>query len=335
MMHSGAGAETESAPYLKNCWYAAAWASEVGEKLFSRRLLDEPVLFYRLKSGGAVAMGDRCPHRFAPLHLGRRVGDAVRCGYHGLLFDADGRCVNNPQAGGFIPPNTHVKAYPLVEKYGLLWIWMGNPTLAQPALVPDISFIVDEGARSSDGYLAIRANYRLATDNLMDLSHASHLHEETLGRLTPSLHTGELEVRSSGDRITAAILMPNIELPGVAARVDQWLDMIWEPPGVMVLDIGHTSAGTPRPNHGRRVIHIVTPETATTTHYFFRNAANPVGFKRDPFSEEDEPMLAACQTMMGDRDFWSMRPVVLPSDKGAIRVRRHLDKLIREEALGL
>ena len=320
-----------SSPFLHNGWYAAAWASEIGDGLFSRRILDEPVLIYRLRSGEAVAIGDRCPHRFAPLHLGRKVGDVIQCGYHGLKFDHDGKCVGNPQSSGFVPPGTKVKAYPLVERHGIFWIWMGERNRAALHEIPDVSFIVQEGAKSSDGYLSVRADYRLVMDNLMDLSHAAFLHEETLGKLTPSLHIGELDVMRQGEHIVAAILMRDIELPGVSGRVDQWLDMTWSPPCVMVLDIGYVAGGGVRPAHGRRALHIVTPETATTTHYFFRNAANPVGFPRDPFSQEDEPMLAACQTMMGNADFWSLSPVVLPSDKGAIRVRRHLDKLIRDE----
>ena len=317
--------------FLHNGWYAAAWASEVGQSLLGRRVLDEPIVLYRLQSGEAVAIGDRCPHRFAPLHLGRKVGDILQCGYHGLKFDRRGVCVGNPQSSGFVPPDTRVKAYPLIERYGILWIWMGDSERAASHVIPDIGFIEKEGAKSSDGYLSVRADYRLVMDNLMDLSHAAFLHEETLGRLTPSLHVGELDVTRQGDNILAAILMRDIELPGVDGRVDQWLDMTWSPPCVMVLEIGHVAANGIRSARGRRAIHIVTPETAKTTHYFFRNAANPLGFPRDPFSQEDEPMLAACQNMMGDADFWSLRPVVLPSDKGAIRVRRHLDKLIRDE----
>jgi phenylpropionate dioxygenase-like ring-hydroxylating dioxygenase large terminal subunit len=321
--------------YLRNIWYVGAWASEVGEGLLGRRILDEPVLMYREVSGNAIAIGNRCPHRFAPLHLGRKIENTVQCGYHGLVFGSDGRCIANPRAGGQVPPGTHVKSYPVIEQHGLLWIWMGDPARAAPAKIPDLSFLPREGAQSTDGYLHIRAAYDLAMDNLMDLSHAAFLHEETLGRLTPALSDGELKVIRDGESIVAAMRMPNIELPGVDNRVDQWLDMKWYAPSIMILDIGHVAAGADRPEHGRRAIHIVTPESEHSSHYFFRNAANRKNFKRDPFSEEDEPMLAACQEMMGNKDFWSLKPAILPSDAGAVLVRHRLNRLIREEAGGM
>lgn len=318
--------------FLRNTWYVAGWASEVGDRLLGRRILNEPVLLYRLQSGEAVAIGDRCPHRFAPLHMGRQVGDAVQCGYHGLSFGPDGKCIFNPQSGGQVPPGAGVKRYALVERHGLLWIWMGDFAQADAQRIPDVGFIVTEGARSNDGYLHVRADYRLAVDNLMDLSHAAFLHEETLGRLTPSLSEGELTVSNVGSSIVAAITMRGVDIPVATGKVDQWLDMNWTAPGILVLEIGHVPVGETRTAHGRRAIHIVTPETDTTSHYFFRNAANPGNFPRDPFSQEDEPMLAACQEMMGGENFWSLKPVILRSDAGAVRVRRELDKLIRDEA---
>ncbi len=317
--------------YLRNCWYVAAWAAEVGDGLFHRRLLGTSVLLYRLQSGEAVAIGNRCPHRFAPLHLGSRVGDAVQCGYHGLIFGSDGRCIGNPQSGGQVPPNTAVARYVLKERHELLWIWLGDPAIADPAMIPNVGFLSDTAATTTPGYLHVRADYQLATDNLMDLSHAVFLHAETLGRLTPALAQGELKVTRENDRVRAAITMRDIHLPIAAGPVDQWLDMTWQAPGVIVLDIGHVATGLVRPDHGRRAIHIVTPETALTSHYFFRNAGDGRAFVRDPFSEEDEPMLAQCQAMMDGEDFWALRPAILPSDAGAIRVRRQLDKMIRDE----
>jgi phenylpropionate dioxygenase-like ring-hydroxylating dioxygenase large terminal subunit len=317
--------------FLRKIWYVAAWASEVGEGLLARRILDEPILMYRQDNGDAVAIGERCPHRFAPLHLGRKVGDNIQCGYHGLVFGPTGACVANPRADGHVPPNAQVKAYPLAERHGLIWIWM-DPALATTETIPELDFLEEVNLQSSPGYLHVRADYRLATDNLMDLTHAAYLHEETLGRITPELNSGKMRVSRDGTAITAAITMSDIALPSVPGRVDQWLDIKWRPPGVLVLDIGHVAQGGVRPNHGRRAIHAVTPETEATSHYFFRNAANRPDFKRDPFKDEDEPMLSACQTMMAGADFWSLKPAILPTDAGAVMVRRSLDQLIREEA---
>src|ERR1700722_19278176 len=101
--------------FLRNCWYVAAWSHEVqGDVLLSRMILGEQVLLYRQQSGIAPPLTDRFSHRFAPLSMGRREGDCVRCMYHGLVFDAAGQCVEEP--GRARPsPGISVRGYPLVE----------------------------------------------------------------------------------------------------------------------------------------------------------------------------------------------------------------------------
>src|SRR5438309_667752 len=101
--------------FLRNCWYAAAMSEEVGEGLLQRPILDESILMYRLASGRAVALLDRCPHRSYPLSRGERMGDNLRCNYHGLVFAPDGRCVHIPGQKN-IAPRCRATAFPLVEK---------------------------------------------------------------------------------------------------------------------------------------------------------------------------------------------------------------------------
>jgi len=79
------------------------------------------------------------PHRFAPLSWGTRVGDTIRCGYHGLGSDTRGRCVHTPFPGE--PPTSHVATMPVIERYRALWFWLGDPACADPALIPDFAFI--------------------------------------------------------------------------------------------------------------------------------------------------------------------------------------------------
>src|SRR5690242_13459630 len=110
--------------YLRNCWYVIAHSRELGEQLFRRRILDEPVLLYR-DGGDIVALEDRCPHRYAPLSMGRKVEGGVECPYHGLVFGADGVCLRNPHGDNRIPPSARVRKYPAVERYGLIWLWAG------------------------------------------------------------------------------------------------------------------------------------------------------------------------------------------------------------------
>lgn len=96
--------------FPKNCWYMAGWSDELADGLLSRRIADRPTVLYRLSDGTVAALLDRCPHRFAPLSLGERDGDALVCPYHGLTFDAGGTCIRNPFSDR-IPAAAHVPAW--------------------------------------------------------------------------------------------------------------------------------------------------------------------------------------------------------------------------------
>ncbi|WP_286851714.1 Rieske 2Fe-2S domain-containing protein, partial [Hydrogenophaga sp. 70-12] len=126
--------------WLRNCWYVIAWDHEIppadSPTLFTRTVLGEPVLVYRTQAGELVALEDRCCHRHAPLSVGRREGDCVRCGYHGLKFDRMGQCVEAPGIE-IIPAKAKVKRYPLVLRNKWVFVWMGDPALAEDALLPD------------------------------------------------------------------------------------------------------------------------------------------------------------------------------------------------------
>jgi len=330
-------------PYVRNLWYMAAWAEEVPDKGFlSRKLLDRPWLLMRLEDGGYAMLADRCPHRFAPLSRGRREGDVVYCGYHGLGFNGSGECVHNA-FGTKIPPGARVGTMPIVERHSGLWFWPGEAERADPALIPDFSFI--EGPEPHQrGHLAMNANYELVTDNLMDLSHAEFLHVETFG-VNGSLFGGKHQVQTDE---TGAVWNnwdiddsrpPDWAQPMLreGAKVDQWLHMRWHAPASMALAIGMAHAGT-----GREQLvvprmfnpHIITPETQKSSHYFYTSEPGEEAAERARrvFVEEDEPMIEAVQDSLGDCDFWDARPISLPSDAGAIRARRELIKLRDTEA---
>lgn len=107
--------------YLKNCWYMAGWSDELTDQLLSRRLFDQPILLYRKADGSVAALADRCPHRFAPLSLGTRMGDSVQCGYHGLTFDGTGQCVHNPFSNN-IPAAAKVQSWAVIERHDIIWL---------------------------------------------------------------------------------------------------------------------------------------------------------------------------------------------------------------------
>jgi phenylpropionate dioxygenase-like ring-hydroxylating dioxygenase large terminal subunit len=338
--------------FLHNAWYAGAWSNEVDTGFLARRILDKPILFYRDDAGEAIAIGGICPHRFAPFELGRRLDSTIECGYHGLRFDRTGNCILNPNGSRAIPATARVPSYPLVERYGLLWIWMGDHALANDAAVPDYFFLSDsEHYTSTEGaHLHVEANYRLLCDNLMDVTHAGYLHAGTLGNDgTPK---GRLEVDFSGTTVNSNFWIPDHPAPPGTrmwincgdAPVDHWIDMQWNPGCCIKLDVGITLAGQPRSEgRGTRATHLLTPETELTTHYFYASsrtyslgdaAATAANRERQryAFEEEDAPMIEAVQRSMATTDLFALKPAVISTDAGGIRVRRILDELIAKES---
>jgi len=326
---------------LKNVWYVAAWEWEIaGEALLARTLLGVPRVMFRRSDGGYALLRDRCPHRFAPLSLGRRTGDVIACRYHGLEFGPDGRCVHHP-AGDRLPPRAGVESLPVVARHGLLWFWPGEAARADPATIPDFSFLDGQNVRRC--YSHFRANYELLADNLMDLSHVDFLHRDTF-QTTGTHAQSKHEVRDgAGETLWNTWLVPDVRRYPIldahfrdGEKIDQLTEMRWDPPASMRLRIAwRPAAGAPGAARFEVVNpHIVTPETASTSHYFWSCEPTDAdeAFARRVFEEEDGPMLEAAQSRMGGDDFWNLEPLVLRADVGAIRARRRLERLRRTES---
>ncbi len=168
--------------FLRNVWYVAAWGDELGERPLSTRVLGEKICLYRDSAKEPVAIEDFCPHRRMPLSMGRICGDALECAYHGLTFDRQGACIAAPANGDQIPANARVWAYPCVERYGLIWIWMGDPDKAST----DDIFEVEHFDEPDWGYnrgeaIDVDCNYEYINDNLLDPSHVAWVHASTFG----------------------------------------------------------------------------------------------------------------------------------------------------------
>ncbi|MEY4760774.1 MAG: vanillate monooxygenase [Pseudomonadota bacterium] len=338
--------------YLRNTWYVAAWDEELLRgKLLNRRLLGESIVLFRDSKGAVSALQDRCPHRFAPLRMGSLDGDVLQCRYHGLKFNGSGECVHNPH--GAVPRAARVTTYPVVERHSVVWIWMGDPDKADPDSIPDFGFNDPDRSFVGKGYLAVKSGYLLEVDNIMDLSHTEFLHASTLG--SSGISKGRYVTEREGDaiwskRLTDGEIM-NDELcdaMGVprGEPVDRWINVRWHAPANMALFAGAVPSGRPHAE-GRETptIHCFTPETETTTHYWYsicfprvlgalgeQMAREQVNYLRAPFELEDLPMLEGQQENIGDTEFWSLKPILLAGDAGGVMARRHLAKLIAEEA---
>lgn len=271
-------------PFLRNCWYVAAWDHEIlGDTLLERTILNQSLVLYRKADGQPVALSNKCPHRHAPLSMGRKEGDQVRCMYHGLRFDAAGRCTEIPGQSA-IPPDTCVRAYPVVQRHRWVWIWMGEPALADPALIPETPAQTDPGWRMKPGYKNFAADYLLISDNLLDFSHLSYVHERTLGG-SPNIAEARPEVRRHDRGIRVTRRVPNTvpapyhqRLGKFEGKVDRWFYYDYLLPGVLLMDAGVKAAGKAEDDLEGALLfnstQALTPETEHSTHYFFMQAHN-------------------------------------------------------------
>jgi vanillate O-demethylase monooxygenase subunit len=345
--------QKQKGPFLLKAWYAAALSREVGpEALFHRKLLNTNVLIYRKQDGTPTAMQDRCPHRFAPLHMGKRIGDEVSCIYHALRFNSEGACTHNPHGTKAIPKAAKVRTYPLVEKYGYIWIWMADEA-PDYALLPDYGPL-DEGHPNGVGhtYMPIKANYELIIDNVMDLSHIDHVHGEiitTRGQLSPivpAVVEGERTVNARWEwKQTPAMHIFSKLMPDPEGEARMFFDITWHQPANIQLSVGAIQG----PGNldlkdcvGQYDLHVTTPETETTTHYWFSTRRNHMeedgdfnAFKiqamHNAFVDEDFPILEATEAEMQTNDLFSLNPVLMSNDIAPVKVRRLLQRLINEE----
>ena len=345
-----------SGTFLRNAWYVAAWSDDLADgQLLARTILKEPVVLYRKADGSPAALHDRCPHRFAPLSLGKIVkGDCVQCPYHGLEFDASGACVLNPHGTKNIPARARVRSFPMTEKHKAIWIWMGEHA-PDYAKVPDFSALdnVPELHATKRDKMMIKANYELIIDNLLDLSHTSYLHDGILGN--SETVESDITVELDGDDVVVGRHASSVTAPGLFAmqwpqrpdRVDKFTSMRWMAPSTMRLLTGICHPGAvPESGTGYHAIHMLTPETDRTTHYFFtavrfnvqtsddelnREIQQKISTtRRFAFEEQDAPVIEAQQVII-DGATIPVDPVILAIDVGPVRYKHILQKMIEGE----
>lgn len=337
--------------FLRNAWYVAALSDAVTTTPVKRVVLGESIVLYRTESGVAVGLSDRCPHRFAPLHMGTVKGDCIQCPYHGLQFGPSGACEHNPHGDQKIPQAAKVKSYALQERDGLLWIWTGDADKADLSKLLDLSEFFAHGTLAPvTGDYVLNAHYETVLDNLLDLSHAPFLHPTTLAD-PASVKTLRIEMQQDGDAVWARHYFP--DSPAAPQFKPFWQStdplcdghahMRWDPPGSLQLDVGVTERGRPD-SEGLYIhmVHMLTPIDMQHTRYTWIAARNFLQDNQDvshgmqtqinhAFMNEDEPMIEAVAGYMGTDDLISLNPVLLPADASGIRARRILKKLIATE----
>jgi phenylpropionate dioxygenase-like ring-hydroxylating dioxygenase large terminal subunit len=342
-----------------NAWYAAAYDVELKRALLPRTICNRKMVFYRMEDGSPAALEDACWHRLLPLSMGRLDGDEVVCGYHGLVFNAEGRCTHMPSQET-LNPSACVRSYPVEERHRFVWVWPGDAALADPALIPDLHWN-DDPAWTGDGKrIAVQCDYRLVIDNLMDLTHETFVHGASIGDRAVAEAPF---VATHGDRFaTVTRWMQNITPPpfwagqirharGYTGPVDRWQIIRFEAPCTVAIDVGVAVAGTGAPptdgQPGDRsqgvngyVLNTITPETDGSCHYFWAFARNYCLNEQRITHElregvagifrEDEAILEAQQRAIDehpDHQFYNLN-----IDAGSMWARKLIDRMVVAEA---
>lgn len=355
--------------FVRNAWYVATDPTELAERsIIARRILDERIVIFRTESGGLAALEDACPHRKAPLSLGRIAGETIQCGYHGAAFGVDGRCTSIP-GQSLIPRGAQVRSYPIQERHGFIWIWTGDPERAgdESSIPETFSVGAHPDYRGGHGlFESLKTNYRLLNDNLFDITHAEYVHPESFGgaevRFYRNAHRGtepidrglsfNIKDKSIHFRTYAASLgdegAPLWRNMMAAARglngwtepLDFKMEVNWLAPCYTSFHIYMRPAGQPdAPAVEFHNLHAAIPETASSTHYFYCSLQNyGDGEATARFLQgarfihgQDVAILEGQQEVVGKDDVLDLDHVSFKGDKLQLEGRRILERMILEE----
>lgn len=348
----------DAKPFPMNAWYAAAWQHEITQALAPRTVCGKDLVLYRRTDGAVAVLEDACWHRLLPLSMGRLKDDQVVCGYHGLVFDSSGRCTFMP-AQETINPSACVRAFPVVERHRLVWVWPGDPALADPAKIPDFHWNDGTGWVGEGGtFYSLKCDYRLVVDNLMDLTHETYVHAGSIG--DEAITRAPFEVTHTDRTVTMARWMEGIAPPpfwakqlGKPGLADRWQIITFQAPSTIAGDVGVTVAGTGARDGDRSqgvngfFLAAITPESETSCHYFWNFVRN---FKTDDAALTRQLSVAHVNEGRGvyDQDIAVLeaqqkaierhprQPFYnLNIDAGALWARRLIDRMLAAEGGGV
>jgi phenylpropionate dioxygenase-like ring-hydroxylating dioxygenase large terminal subunit len=349
-------AETFALPdWPRNAWYAAAYDVEVKHELLARTVAGRKLVLYRRRDGTPAALENACWHRLLPLSEGHLEGDDVVCGYHGLMYNGEGRCIFMPSQKT-INPAARVRSHPVAERHRFVWVWTGDPASADPDKIPDLHWNDDPEWEGDGRRIHVACNYKLIVDNLMDLTHETFVHGSSIGQR--SIAEVPFEITHGPDFATVTRWMIDVAPPPFwrmqlewkrgrpTERVDRWQIIHFQAPSTVAIDVGVAPTGTGAPEGDRSqgvngyVLNTMTPETDASSHYFWASCRNYLlGDQRITHTlreavsgvfAEDEVVLAAQQRSIAehpDKDFYNLN-----IDGGAMWARRLIDTLVAAES---
>jgi len=333
--------------FVKNQWYVAGWDSEIDRTPLARVICGEPIVLYRKFDRSVVALQDACPHRLLPLSMGIKEGDSIRCRYHGLLVGCDGRAIEMPISTERVHKSICTKAYLTAERHRFVWVWIGDNDKADPSLIPNFWPCSTPGWTFDGGYNHIKCDYRLVIDNLMDLTHETYVHQGSIGQ--QEILAAKIETHAEGDNVTVTRWMPAIDAPPFwrnalkkEGPVDRWQICHFLAPSSVIIDVGVAlvTDGASVENHDQGVrgfvIDAMTPESDTTSHYFWGMARNfdiddagfTARFKKQQGAVflEDVAILEAQQRSILNNP--SLKLKAFSIDMGGVRARQLISRMM-------
>lgn len=346
--------ETETSVFPINTWYVASSSDELADgKPLGRTICNRPIVFYRPAPGQVAAVEDFCPHRGAPLSLGRVCDGKLVCGYHGLEMGCDGRTVAMPgQRVGAFPA---VASYPAQERYGFIWVWPGDRDKADPALIPHLAWHDHPEWAYGGGLYHVKADYRLMVDNLMDLTHETYVHAGSIGQ--PEIDETPCRTTARDDEVVTSRFMHDIPAPpfwraalrakGLAddVPVDRWQICRFTPPSHVMIEVGVAHAGhggyDAPPEHKvySVVVDFITPETDGSMWYFWGMARQfkpgdaaltaQIREGQSRIFSEDLEMLERQQKNI--EAFPERKLLKLNIDAGGVQSRRIIERIVAAE----
>lgn len=339
----------KNTPFIYNEWYVAAFKDEVGRELLARKILNKRVVMYRTLDGQPIALEDRCAHRSFPLSRSFLEADNIVCGYHGFKYNYSGDLINIPSQKQ-CPHGIGIKSYKLVESGPLIWIWLGDQNLADESKIPQLPWLTDENWACTSGYFFHPGNYVSMHENLMDLTHLTFLHADTIGTPDYASAPYKTELKEGHYKLIREVIPTTLspvwgETTGLAgkntaARVatSEFLS-----PGLHQVSVTfYDSALDEKKRETFRIhtAHILTPETANTMHYFIihgrdfalGNTQIEEYMHEQLFAafKEDVEGLGALEMVLNDQDGDHFE-ISVTSDSPAVATRIYLKKRAEAE----
>ncbi len=339
--------------FPKNTWYVACTPTEIDDKPLGRQICGEKIVFYRGADEKVAALEDFCPHRGAQLSLGQVCEGKLVCGYHGLVMGCDGKTVSMP--GQRVQGFPAIRSYPVVERHGFIWVWPGDPALADADRIHRLEWADNPDWAYAGGLYHIACDYRLMIDNLMDLTHETYVHTTSIGQ--KEIDQTPVTTRTEGDTVVTSRFMENVMPPPFwranlrgnnladDVPVDRWQVCRFSPPSHIMIEVGVAHAGKggygadPKHKVHAVVVDFLTPETETSMWYFWGMARNLNPRDRALTAQirdgqakvfaEDTAVLEAQQRNLSQ--YPQRKLLMLNVDAGGVQSRRILGRLVAQE----